>query len=368
MNLPPWQGCHVSLPPMACLGSRRYRSQVGHWYEVPTKASREQFETVSQDLEDLVRLATAAHRTGRGDLVWVSWVGGDRKGQHPEHGSTLLMLSQAGACGVLLRLPVAEEPARQEAYDRAHEAGIPAAQLMAPGHFDLKLIESLRHDHGEHLRACYLWPPCGGYTVHPSGCDKRLGGPGGRPATWDEPWSCPGLRREEDPHDREKWLCGFTKKGAPQWLQKVDLSVGQELAWRSFWEGPAEQHPVPHAPPAEPSAAVGAGGTAGKGSGARGSNDPPPAEPSAAGGKRRGAGGKTGRPPAAQTTAGGEKGKAGKTAATDPAAVPAAPTKRARREMRTTGFYRGKREWVKTADKAACPPPPPENKKRKTKR
>ena len=117
---------------------------------MPTKASREQFQTVSQDLEDLVRLATAAHRRGRGDLVWVSWVGGARKGKHPEHGSTLLMLSQAGACGVLLRLPVAEELAsRKRVYLMLAGGGVLATCVaLAVVHFlvlplDLLLIKAI---------------------------------------------------------------------------------------------------------------------------------------------------------------------------------------------------------------------------------
>ena len=30
---------------------------------------------ISEELNDLVRIATVAHRKGKGDLIWYSWVG-----------------------------------------------------------------------------------------------------------------------------------------------------------------------------------------------------------------------------------------------------------------------------------------------------
>ena len=89
--------------------------------------------------------------------------------QHPEHGSTLLMLSRTGACSLPFRVAVVQEPAATEAYERARRSRIRWPQLWSAGHIDLKLIQSLRHDAAEHMRAPYLWRPCGRYTVHPSG-------------------------------------------------------------------------------------------------------------------------------------------------------------------------------------------------------
>ena len=149
---------------------------------------------MSQDLEDLVRLATIASRKNRGDLVWVSWVPGERK-ESPGHGSTLLMLTPRGAAKPLLRMPTATDQAALEAADRAMEAGIPPTQVLAPGHFDLSLLASLRDDGGHRMQASYLMSPCGSYSVHPSGCDKQFGGPEGRPNGWGQSWGTRGRHR-----------------------------------------------------------------------------------------------------------------------------------------------------------------------------
>ena len=34
---------------------------------------------VADELADLVRIATVAHRKGKGDLIWYSWVGAKKK-------------------------------------------------------------------------------------------------------------------------------------------------------------------------------------------------------------------------------------------------------------------------------------------------
>ena len=98
--------------------------------------------------------------------------------RHPQHGSTLLMLSQTGACSLLFRMPVVQEPAATEAYDRARDAGIQWPQLWNAGHIDLKLIQSLRHDAGEHMQACYFCRPLHGAPERPLN-----GAPARRPGT-----------------------------------------------------------------------------------------------------------------------------------------------------------------------------------------
>ena len=56
---------------------------------------------VTQELQDLVRIATVAHRKGKGELVWYSWVGAPKKKTVPSHGSTLVGVSKDGAIKLL---------------------------------------------------------------------------------------------------------------------------------------------------------------------------------------------------------------------------------------------------------------------------
>ena len=316
---------------------------------MPQKASRAEFSEKSQDLEDLVRLASIASRQDRGDLVWVSWVPGNRK-ESPGHGSTLLMVTQRGAAALLLRMPTASDQAALEAADKAMEAGIPPTQMLAPGHFDLSLLASLRDDGGLALRASYLWPPCGSYSVHPSGCDKQFGGPEGRPNGWAHSWACRGLRREEDPANREKWLCGFTKKGRPSWITKVDISSAPTLLWRSYWEGFGQPRPTPPPPPGEPSAPGGLGSSYA----APRPAPPPQQRPGRAGHAApvtEAARGSQDAPPAAGAAAAGDAAASASSDGPHRLQQPKA-TKRQRRETRGHLLYRGFRLWVNAADEA----------------
>ena len=303
---------------------------------------------MSQDLQDLVRLATIASRINRGDLVWVSWVPGERKGS-PGHGSTLLMLTTRGAAKLLLRMPTATDQAALEAADAAMEAGIPPTQMLAPGHFDLSLLASLRDDEGHRMQASYLLPPCGSYSVHPSGCDKQFGGPEGRPNGWGQPWACRGLRREEDPKDREKWLCGFSKKGKPSWITQVNISSSPDLMWKSYWEGEGQPRPKPLPPPGEPPAPGGSASSSAADRSAPTRQRPGRGEETAQ--QPEAASGSQDVPPraaahAAEASAGGVA-----SAAAPDTQVPKA-TKRKRREERGHLLYRGLRLWVDRAYEA----------------
>ena len=104
---------------------------VGAFYARPVKLSSAQLAAIdmTEELQDLVKLCTAAHRSGRGDLVWLSWDGFDRKGckQRPAHACTLLAVSHRGAC-------ILNEAARAGAFKLKH--------------WDLALLEWL-YDHQE---------------------------------------------------------------------------------------------------------------------------------------------------------------------------------------------------------------------------
>jgi hypothetical protein len=65
-------------PPEVRYGDRQRRvSSVGQWWEVPKRPGAAAFDDVPDVVVDLVRIATAAKRAGRGELIWCGWQPGD---------------------------------------------------------------------------------------------------------------------------------------------------------------------------------------------------------------------------------------------------------------------------------------------------
>lgn len=48
-------------------------ARAGTWWEVPKKARAGAYASIPENVTDLVRIATAAHRCGRGNLIWAGW-------------------------------------------------------------------------------------------------------------------------------------------------------------------------------------------------------------------------------------------------------------------------------------------------------
>ena len=48
-------------------------AQAGLWYEIPEKATAEEFQNPSRDLTDLVKMCNEAARGERGDILWLSY-------------------------------------------------------------------------------------------------------------------------------------------------------------------------------------------------------------------------------------------------------------------------------------------------------
>ena len=243
-------GSAAAKPAARSARTRRPRA-VGVRYEEPARAPRGLFADISQPLSDIARYVTAAHRAGRGNVVWLSWQPRHtgQRAAHPSRilfGSTLLAVAKTGAA--TLR--------------RAMDAG-----EVARGHFDLSLKHWLWRHHAD-AAACYLWPPMGNYAEHPSGCDPQRFA-ASRPACWAEPWCCPGTRREEDPQRREKWLCTWTPKGGASWLRAVSSAAGNaEFEWRT-WRTAAAAAAASLPRPGEPTAVGAAAEGRGGGGGAR---------------------------------------------------------------------------------------------------
>ena len=168
---------------------------------------------VSQELSDLVRIVTTAHRQGFGNLVWLSWCGTYKRRATPSHGSTLLALNRFAAHRLLDKIMDSK-----------------------PMHFDVWLRDVLIHDNmadSLNIGASYVWPSIGSYDEHLSGCDpKNAGKDGIRSSDWEASWTQAGVRpTARENQDKERWIAKFKKEGAPGWLVKVDFTPRRELCW-----------------------------------------------------------------------------------------------------------------------------------------
>ena len=178
---------------------------------------------VCEELQDLVRIATVAHRKGKGDVVWYSWVGSKKKKTEPSHGSTLVGVSKDGARFLL-------------------EAIRKAPQAM---HFDIWLRDRCFQE-TEGLQASYVLPSIGNFDEHISGCDPTNTGmaDGTRPSQWNDYWCMDGVRVEKrDAKHKTRNVCAFQSKGV-DW--GIPVQFGNELTdmyWKTvhppnpYWEG-----------------------------------------------------------------------------------------------------------------------------------
>ena len=67
-------------------------AKAGTWYELPMKGSATDFDNISPEVKDLVRMSKKANMVGRGDLMWMCW---QPCGAGKNHfGSTVLTVGQ----------------------------------------------------------------------------------------------------------------------------------------------------------------------------------------------------------------------------------------------------------------------------------
>ena len=217
-------GASSSLPP----------NQETPWSSVPERMAS-QFHTVHrqgnsneteeeqgffQDVADVMRIATMCNRHNMGEFIWLSWVPQKTKPSRIGHGSQCILMTKLGMHSVA------------EAY---RERG-----LMKRGHIDLVLKDwLLTADEAAKARACYIYPPIGSYTEHPSECDPAQFGEGKtRPSgfgTWERP--CHGTRLPGDATRREKFIIQWRPgwKDRP-WIPFESEAVlhSERFLWKSF--------------------------------------------------------------------------------------------------------------------------------------
>ena len=210
LNATPLAGAGVDLFDTS-VRSPDWTQLVGAFYTRTHKPSKEDMDVygVNEVVLDLVMMATAADRAGKGDLLWYCWDGGTTKGQKCKihHGSTLVGVSAHGARQL--------HQAMQEGRIRKR-------------HGDLALLEFIQKT--PTFRASYMYPSVGHYQSHLSQSSDHQGF---RPGKWKETWLQPGSRLDPTlPNQQHRWLMGFQDKGL-NWIRAVHIpeSAGEDLRW-----------------------------------------------------------------------------------------------------------------------------------------
>ena len=147
----------------------------------PSQESNEN-QGFSQDVRDMMRIATLCHRVGVGNIIWANSV----PSRHP--GSACILLTKDGMECI------------REALQR---------KVLRRGHIDLDFQEWLyKGNEAQRARACYLSPPIGTHLGHESQCDPtEFGEKKTHPAgfiSYQQP--CWGCRVTGDPQRRAKWM------------------------------------------------------------------------------------------------------------------------------------------------------------------
>lgn len=179
---------------------------------------------------DLVRLATKAHRIGKGDFVWIGYQPWGHEARKKKvtwprlgFGSQGVMLTKKAAksIGVFLN----------SGFKRA-------------GHIDVLLKEwCVNSERFGNVGSCFVWPPVGSYRAHTSDCcPDQFKESEPRPSCWHQDWACAGTRPMHDVHGRSKKLMLPVDKGHQQVLAELTDKDFQDhsLSWIT-WLDPTLQ-------------------------------------------------------------------------------------------------------------------------------
>ena len=224
-------GAESSLPPSQDTtskeGKKEERATTEYHTALPKGHSDESDDQdFSQDVIDIMRIATMCHRVGMGEIIWVSWVPKKDKPSRLGHGSTCLLLTKMGMAAV------------SDAKDRG---------VLTRGDIDVVLNHwLLKYEEACKAKACYLYPPIGSYTEHASECDpKQFGGDKTRPSGFDSGENpCHGTRLAGDPKGRAKFLLQWKGGWAERiWTPFLDERVlhSERMLWKSM-EDPNAQY------------------------------------------------------------------------------------------------------------------------------
>ena len=169
---------------------------------------------VSTEIRDLIEIATVAHRSGVGELVWCSWSCACA-GKHPKahtdipSGMHAVMFTQASARFLLTLMTTQNKPDHM-------------------GKWMLRILKNPVCS----LAASYCVPPIGGLAKRSSHmCRARSAV---RPAPWREPWVHEGTRTSPSASYKNRWLNRFCETGV-QWHTELSIpGHRKELFWATL--------------------------------------------------------------------------------------------------------------------------------------
>ena len=198
--------------------------RLGNWERSSATRGRPTAEEMSEELRDVVRCCTAAHREGLGDLVWLSWNGSANKRRgSPSYGSQMIAYTRLAALEVK-RAMVLSPPQHYDTWLRA---------LL-----ETRWAEDAEPRAGDEAEprarrvwgASYVWPSIGNFDEHVSGCDLKVAGDGVRKSQWKQSWVQAGVRpRFSD--DRPRWICTKAPGVGIKWHRQVCFDDDRSLEW-----------------------------------------------------------------------------------------------------------------------------------------
>ena len=217
-NMEPRGGAESSLPPSPDTTSKEEKKAertTTEYHQALPKGHTDESDDKnwSQDVIDIMRIATMCRRYGMGEMIWVSWVPKKDEPSGLGHGSTCLLLTKSGMAAIT------------DAKDRG---------VLKRGHIDVVLNHwLLKYEEACKAKACYLYPPIGSYTEHASECDpKQFGGDKTRPSGFDSGENpCHGTRLAGDPRGRPKFMLQWNGG----WAERIWIPFLEENVLHSEW-------------------------------------------------------------------------------------------------------------------------------------
>ena len=219
----PLQGREKAGETVQPSGGTIYEAGVG-FYSRRCKEKGQDVPPPTNELVDIVKICTAAHRRKCGGLVWLCYESAKNKKD-----KTRRVSPRNG----LMAIAITAEHARRMQGDFSK---------FRFCHFDIALRELLEFD--EQARATwecsYVFPPIGNYISHVSGCEEGLGV---RTASWSYRWVQEGTRVDVSPEGREhgsvhRWLVPF--KAGIEKLRNTEQLGAQAKQVLVLPEGPAD--------------------------------------------------------------------------------------------------------------------------------
>ena len=177
------------------------------------KKAGAELPTPTEELADLVRLCTAAHRQRCGGFLWLCYEAA--KSKHDKG------WKKAPRNGLMAVAMTAECARKLQVY----------WPKLWRGHLDVafRFLFETEPEIAKELEAGFVYPPVGNYVTHLSGIEAGLE----RESTWDYRFVQEGTRKDPDEGRSEhRQLFRFTRKG--KWLQPLATVVIPEEGDEDF--------------------------------------------------------------------------------------------------------------------------------------